>query len=75
MIEVHICGGMQWFRTVDESGDGKIDVKELQRALAMGNLNFSLQACAQFIRCACAVLCEHADCMSEGLIGLVLARA
>jgi hypothetical protein len=43
---------MQWFDTVDESRDGKIDVKELQRALQMGNLNFSLQAVAQMIRCA-----------------------
>ena len=46
---------VQWFDTVDVSRDGNIDVKELQRALQLGNLNFSLQAVAQMIRYAAAL--------------------
>jgi Ca2+-binding EF-hand superfamily protein len=41
---------LQWFDTVDASRDGKIDAKELQSALQLGNLNFSLQAVAMMIR-------------------------
>lgn len=49
-VEAHWCADVQWFRTVDKSGDGNIDVKELQQALALGNLHFSLQAVAMMIR-------------------------
>jgi programmed cell death protein 6 len=41
---------VQWFDTVDADRSNAIDVKELQRALQMGNLNFSLQAVAMMIR-------------------------
>eukprot|EP00892_Ulva_mutabilis_P010356 jgi/Ulvmu1/7693/UM038_0125.1 len=40
----------QWFRIVDEDGSGNIDATELQRALGMGNLHFSLQVVASMIR-------------------------
>ncbi|KAK9821250.1 hypothetical protein WJX74_001723 [Apatococcus lobatus] len=40
----------QWFRAVDADGSGSISVQELQRALALGQLNFSLAVCAHMIR-------------------------
>jgi len=40
----------QWFRAVDIDRSGKISVHELQRALAMGNLCFSLSTVAHMIR-------------------------
>lgn len=40
----------EWFRRVDRDRSGKIDVKELQSALALGNLNFSLQTVAQMMK-------------------------
>jgi len=40
----------QWFGSVDTDRSGQIDVKELQRALAMGGLNFSLAVVAHMIR-------------------------
>ena len=40
----------QWFMTVDTDRSGQINSHELQRALAMGNLNFSLALCQQMIR-------------------------
>jgi hypothetical protein len=40
----------QWFMTVDTDRSGHINSAELQRALAMGNLNFSLAICQQMIR-------------------------
>eukprot|EP01025_Chloroclados_australasicus_P045804 TRINITY_DN5038_c0_g1_i2.p3 TRINITY_DN5038_c0_g1~~TRINITY_DN5038_c0_g1_i2.p3 ORF type:complete len:170 (-),score=17.21 TRINITY_DN5038_c0_g1_i2:344-853(-) len=40
----------QWFRAVDSDGSGQIDSKELAKALAMGNLHFSLSMTAQMIR-------------------------
>ena len=39
-----------WFATVDADRSGHINSAELQRALAMGSLNFSLALCAQLIR-------------------------
>lgn len=59
---------MQWFDTVDESRDGAIDVKELQRALQLGNLHFSLQAVAQMIRCAALGAVTSARSPPFGLI-------
>eukprot|EP01026_Neomeris_dumetosa_P023912 TRINITY_DN20092_c0_g1_i4.p1 TRINITY_DN20092_c0_g1~~TRINITY_DN20092_c0_g1_i4.p1 ORF type:complete len:170 (+),score=15.27 TRINITY_DN20092_c0_g1_i4:108-617(+) len=40
----------QWFRTVDSDNSGQVTSIELARALAMGNLNFSLAVTAQMIR-------------------------
>jgi hypothetical protein len=41
----------QWFRAIDRDGNGTLDSMELQRALALGNLHFSLQATSHMIRC------------------------
>lgn len=41
---------MQWFQSVDTDRSGAVSVEELQRALAMGGLHFSLALCAQMIR-------------------------
>jgi hypothetical protein len=43
---------LQWFCQVDLNGSGAIDAKELQKALGLGYLHFSLQVCATMIRCA-----------------------
>jgi len=40
----------QWFQAVDQDGSNAIDAKELQQALALGNLHFSLAVCAHIIR-------------------------
>jgi Ca2+-binding EF-hand superfamily protein len=40
----------QWFRAIDRDGNGTLDSMELQRALALGNLHFSLQATSHMIR-------------------------
>jgi len=32
----------QWFSSIDVDRSGQLDARELQRALALGNLNFSL---------------------------------
>lgn len=40
----------QWFKAIDRDGNGELDVWELQRALALGNLHFSLQIVAHLIR-------------------------
>jgi hypothetical protein len=32
----------QWFNSIDVDGSGHLDARELQRALALGNLNFDL---------------------------------
>ena len=40
----------QWFMQVDTDRSGNINSAELQRALAMGGLNFSLAICQQLIR-------------------------
>jgi Ca2+-binding EF-hand superfamily protein len=42
----------QWFRAIDRDGNGMLDAAELQRALALGNLRFSLQLTSHMIRCA-----------------------
>lgn len=47
-----ICHCLQWFDSIDVSRDGSLDGKELQRALALGNLHFSLQTVAHMIRFA-----------------------
>eukprot|EP00884_Botryococcus_braunii_P021293 jgi/Botrbrau1/7848/Bobra.9_2s0025.1 len=40
----------QYFTAVNASGSGQITPSELQHALALGGLTFSLQVCAQMIR-------------------------
>lgn len=40
----------QWFDAVDRDRSGQISAKELQTALAMGNLKFSLATVAQMIK-------------------------
>lgn len=40
----------QWFKAIDRDSNGTLDAAELQRALALGNLHFSLQAVAHMIR-------------------------
>lgn len=40
----------QWFKAIDRDGNGSLDSTELQRALALGNLHFSLQATSHMIR-------------------------
>ena len=40
----------QFFDVVDADHSGEIDVHELQRALALGDLNFSLSIVAHMIR-------------------------
>lgn len=40
----------RWFDTIDRNRSGTLDAKELQAALAMGNLHFSLKAVAHMIR-------------------------
>jgi Ca2+-binding EF-hand superfamily protein len=37
----------QWFASIDTDRTGTITASELQRALALGGLQFSLMACAQ----------------------------
>ncbi len=41
---------LQWFAAVDTDRSGRISVTELQEALLLGNLQFSLAVCAQMIR-------------------------
>lgn len=45
------CHAVQWFKAIDRDGNGSLDSTELQRALALGNLHFSLQATSHMIRC------------------------
>ncbi|KAI8467604.1 MAG: hypothetical protein J3K34DRAFT_429949 [Monoraphidium minutum] len=40
----------QWFTAIDTDRSGHLDAKELQRALAMGNLNFDLSDVDQMVR-------------------------
>jgi len=40
----------QWFDAIDVDRSGQLDVKELQRALALGNLNFGLTDVDHMIR-------------------------
>lgn len=39
-----------WFDAIDIDRSGRLDAKELQRALAMGNLNFGLNDVDQMVR-------------------------
>ena len=41
---------MQWFQSIDTDNDGEIDATDLQKALATGNLHFSLATTAHMIR-------------------------
>ncbi|KAK9816963.1 hypothetical protein WJX72_007559 [[Myrmecia] bisecta] len=41
---------LQWFNAIDTDRRGTLDVKELQKALALGHLNFSLKMVANLIR-------------------------
>ena len=40
----------QWFAAVDDDRSGRVSTDELQRALAMGGLNFSLKLAASLLR-------------------------
>lgn len=40
----------QWFNAIDVDHSGELDAGELQRALALGNLHFSLAVVAHMIR-------------------------
>ncbi|PNW85918.1 hypothetical protein CHLRE_03g200050v5 [Chlamydomonas reinhardtii] len=40
----------QWFASIDIDRSGELDVKELQRALSMGNLHFGISDVDQMIR-------------------------
>ena len=44
------CLLVQWFQAVDQDRSNAIDAAELQKALALGNLHFSLAVCAHMIR-------------------------
>ena len=41
---------LQWFKSIDSNNDGQLDARELQKALATGNLHFSLATVAHMIR-------------------------
>jgi hypothetical protein len=41
---------MQWFEAIDVDKNNELDATELQRALGLGNLHFSLKSVAQMIR-------------------------
>ncbi|GAB4817232.1 hypothetical protein N2152v2_004278 [Parachlorella kessleri] len=41
---------LAWFRQIDRDGSGTLDVFELQRALALGQLNFSLKTVQALMR-------------------------
>lgn len=41
---------MQWFRQIDKDRSGTLDVHELQQALALGRINFSLKTVQCIIR-------------------------
>jgi cell division FtsZ-interacting protein ZapD len=41
---------MQWFDAIDKDGNGQLSPRELQAALEMGHLNFSLVTVAHIIR-------------------------
>jgi len=48
---------------VDADHSGEIDVHELQRALALGDLNFSLSIVAHMIRWGC--LAQYVPCVLD----------
>lgn len=41
---------LQWFQAIDKDGNGELTAVELQAALQLGNLNFSLATVAHIIR-------------------------
>ena len=41
---------VQWFDSIDKDRNGTLDALELQQALRLGNLHFSLFAVAQMVR-------------------------
>ena len=41
---------VQWFQSIDKDRNGTLDALELQQALRLGNLHFSLFAVAQMVR-------------------------
>lgn len=47
---------LQWFDSLDLDNDGMLNATELQRALAVGNLHFSLVTVAHMIRCITEIL-------------------
>lgn len=49
-LRINMADLWGWFSSVDADRSGNINSAELQRALAMGNLQFSLALCAQMIR-------------------------
>ena len=53
----------QFFDVVDADHSGEIDVHELQRALALGDLNFSLSIVAHMIRWGC--LAQYVPCVLD----------
>ena len=68
---------MQWFDTIDRNRSGTLDVKELQAALALGNLHFSLKAVAHMIRCvhasmAVALVLDHFTVAPQPKIFVIL---
>ena len=40
----------QWFESIDTNNNGQLDVRELQKALSMGNMTFSLATVSQIMR-------------------------
>lgn len=52
---------MQWFESVDLDNDGELDVRELQTALATGNLHFGLAVVAHMIRYGGSCTCTASD--------------
>ena len=82
---------VQWFNTIDKDRSGTLDAVELQQALRLGKLNFSLFAVAQMVRCLppliavwnCLVVLGHLEChigstrqsKQRAYTGLALLRA
>lgn len=52
---------LQWFASIDTDRSGHLDARELQRALAMGNLNFNLSDVRSHASALCDTVCAHAD--------------
>lgn len=50
-------GMPQWFNAIDVDHSGELDPGELQQALALGNLHFSLAVVAHMIRLELKVTC------------------
>lgn len=54
----------RWFHAIDADRTGTITAQELQRALGLGGLQFSLQACAQVRRASPADDNAMAACLA-----------